>query len=449
MNEARLPFTMKATVTYGGAPREPLPDQLPPGWVRIPVSFQVTLPAEAMKHASQGGSAAGSGHGPGASVSIVPHSLRVGAGGHPAGGRTWKDFDALLTELQDDPSSPASAQVSQEELAAALRGEQHPVLPMPPQLGPGAPPIPQDLDAFLDFMDDPERHPLAASPVSTSRTPGPGKSAMPPPIQTINGIGSSTTTSALANVSQKAAAAAEMGLGATMTTVGTGATVLGVATSPEGVGIPIAAGGLATAGAGIGIYEDGLGRWNQQGDAAVTPHVDPRPPSPPLVPPVVPPSVEGFSTDPKAAQPHSLITTPVQPGPRNEGLVVEPPQGPTVVTVYGDRREPDRIHRGSQNKHDLTSKGYIKGRCPTTYPDVDALHDAYRGHGEPENPSIPRGTPGFSEYFDTGGEIIGIHRDERTGVETPTTRRRIHYSKHGAHIVPAPPQPPKPKDLKP
>ncbi len=234
-----------------------------------------------------------------------------------------------------------------------------------------------------------------------------------------------------------------MGLGATMTTVGTGATVLGVATSPEGVGIPIAAGGLATAGAGIGIYEDGLRRWNQQGDAAVTPHVDPRSPLPPLVPPVVLPPIEGFSTDPKAARPHSLITTPVQPAPRNEGLVVEPPQGPTIVTIYGDRREPDKIQPGSQNKHDLTSKGYIEGRSPTTHPDVDALHDAHGGHGEPGDPTTPRGQPGFSERFDRGGEIVGIHRDDKTGIETPTTRGTdpLQY-KHGARIVPAPPQPP-------
>ena len=104
MNEARLPFTMKATVTYGGALPEPLPDQLPPGWVRIPVSFQVTLPAEAMEHARQGGSSAGSGDGPGPSVSIVPHSLRLGAGAGLRGGRSWKDLGALVEALQDDPS---------------------------------------------------------------------------------------------------------------------------------------------------------------------------------------------------------------------------------------------------------------------------------------------------------------------------------------------------------
>ncbi|MGI4745973.1 MAG: polymorphic toxin type 50 domain-containing protein [Janthinobacterium lividum] len=77
---------MKATVTYGDAPPEPLPDQLRSGWMRIPVSFQVTLPAEVMEHTRQGGSSVGSGHGSGASVSIVPHSLRLGTGRHPAGG---------------------------------------------------------------------------------------------------------------------------------------------------------------------------------------------------------------------------------------------------------------------------------------------------------------------------------------------------------------------------
>ena len=399
-----------------------------------------------MEHARQGGPSVGSGHGPGASVSIVPHSLRLGAGAHPDDGRTWKDFDALLRGVHDDPASPASCTGEPGRTGGSPTRRAAPGAAGATSAGLRAPPIPRDFDAFLDFMDDPERHPLAASPVSTSHTPGPGKSAMPPPIQTINGSVGSMTTGAAANISQKAAAAAEMGLGATMTAAGTGATVLGVATSPEGVGIPIAAGGFATAGAGIGIYEDGLKRWNQRSNAAMTPHVDPRPPLPPLVPPVVLPPIEGFSMDPKAARPHSLVTTPVQPTPRNEGLVVEPPQGPTIVTIYGDREEPDKIHRGAQNKHDLTSKGYIKGRSATTHPDVDALHDAHRGYGEPVDPNIPRGKRGFRERFDTGGAIVGIYRDRDTGIETPTTRGTIHYSKHGAHIVPAPPEPPKPRD---
>ena len=104
MDEARLPFTMNATVSYGTSPPEPLPDRLPPGWVRIPVSFQVTLPAEVMEGARQGSPSTGAGHGPGTSVSIVPHSLRLDAGAGSKGGRSWEDLGALVEALQDDPS---------------------------------------------------------------------------------------------------------------------------------------------------------------------------------------------------------------------------------------------------------------------------------------------------------------------------------------------------------
>ena len=116
LNEARLPFTMNAAVSYGASPPKPLPDQLPPGWVRIPVSFQIMLPAEVMEGARRGGaSSAGSGHGPGTSVSIVPHSLRLGAGTHSDDGRTWQDLDALLQDLQDEPLPPAAAQASRDD----------------------------------------------------------------------------------------------------------------------------------------------------------------------------------------------------------------------------------------------------------------------------------------------------------------------------------------------
>lgn len=73
---------------------------------------------------------------------------------------------------------------------------------------------------------------------------------------------------ALAAAGRKAASLAEMGLGATMMAVAAGETALGV----------------TTAGAEIGFYEDGFGRRSQGGEAAMTPHADPWPPSPPLVP---------------------------------------------------------------------------------------------------------------------------------------------------------------------
>ena len=107
---------MNAKVSYGTSPPELLPDRLPPGWVRLPVSFQVMLPAEVMEGARQvGASSAGSGHGPGTSVSIMPHSLRLGAGTHADDGRTWQDFDALLQDLQDEPLPPAAAQASRDD----------------------------------------------------------------------------------------------------------------------------------------------------------------------------------------------------------------------------------------------------------------------------------------------------------------------------------------------
>ncbi len=47
MDDVTLPFTMTASVSSGGAaPDAPLPEQLPPGWVRIPVTIEVMLPPE-------------------------------------------------------------------------------------------------------------------------------------------------------------------------------------------------------------------------------------------------------------------------------------------------------------------------------------------------------------------------------------------------------------------
>ena len=46
MPDIHLPFSMTADISLGAAPlAAPEDDPLPPGWVRIPVSFQITLPA--------------------------------------------------------------------------------------------------------------------------------------------------------------------------------------------------------------------------------------------------------------------------------------------------------------------------------------------------------------------------------------------------------------------
>ncbi len=47
MDHVKLPFTMSAAVSAGDAPPDaPLLEQLPPGWVRIPVTIEIMLPSE-------------------------------------------------------------------------------------------------------------------------------------------------------------------------------------------------------------------------------------------------------------------------------------------------------------------------------------------------------------------------------------------------------------------
>lgn len=49
------------------------------------------------------------------------------------------------------------------------------------------------------------------------------------------------------------------------------------------------------------------------------------------------------------------------------------------------------------------------------------------------------GIPGYKERVDFQ-EVIGHFLERRTGIETPATIGVIHYSKQGAHIVPANPK---------
>ena len=324
------------------------------------------------------------------------------------------------------------ARAGRKEPAAALRDGRYPDVPLLPWLATDRLPAFDDHDAFLDFMDDPHRHPPAAPPASIVHAPISDALRAPPPPP---------GASALLGWKAAAAAAAEMGLGGRMMVVGAGETALGAATAPEGVGVPVAAEGIATAGAGLGLYEDGRRRWTEADRAARTAHPDPGPPVPPLVPPVAAPPPEGFSSDPKAARPHDLVTVPPPLPPANDGLVAPPSRGPSVVTIYGNG-EADKIFPPKQRPHTLGRPEYDPTKTPTTHPDPQALLDAHSGHGDPPNDKFERGKPGFRERFNTGGEIVGIYRDPKTGVETPTTVGMIHYGRRGAHIVPARPKPP-------
>lgn len=61
-----------------------------------------------------------------------------------------------------------------------------------------------------------------------------------------------------------------------------------------------------------------------------------------------------------------------------------------------------------------------------------------RHAGTGQRVSGTRGQAGYRERVDFG-ETIGEYVDSVTGARTPTTNGIIHYSKNGAHIVPARP----------
>lgn len=98
---------------------------------------------------------------------------------------------------------------------------------------------------------------------------------------------------------------------------------------------------------------------------------------------------------------------------------------------------PIRLHEGQQGKHIEGSKNYDPTRSTLTA-DPQKLLNRFAGQGE-QRGRLPVGQPGSKEMFDTGNELIGINR-ARSGGSAPTTRGVIHYSKRGAHVVPASPR---------
>ncbi|WP_367615410.1 polymorphic toxin type 50 domain-containing protein [Teichococcus aerophilus] len=73
----------------------------------------------------------------------------------------------------------------------------------------------------------------------------------------------------------------------------------------------------------------------------------------------------------------------------------------------------------------------------TLHADANALMREFAGRGRVVAGSRP-GVSGTKETFDTGDRVIGVYR-QLDGREALTTRGTIHYSKTGAHIVPAQP----------
>lgn len=67
-----------------------------------------------------------------------------------------------------------------------------------------------------------------------------------------------------------------------------------------------------------------------------------------------------------------------------------------------------------------------------------SLIKKFAGKGKPLNKEIP-GNPNYGELIDFG-EHIGVWKDKEGIISLPTTKGHIHYSKKGAHIIPANPK---------
>lgn len=104
-------------------------------------------------------------------------------------------------------------------------------------------------------------------------------------------------------------------------------------------------------------------------------------------------------------------------------------------TRGGNRQRPDaplKVNRDKQSRHDETSKNYKEGRSKVTLSleECQAMVYEFAGKGVSKNND--------KEVVDFG-RVIGYYVDNETGIEYPTTRGIIHYSKTGTHIVPGRP----------
>ena len=93
------------------------------------------------------------------------------------------------------------------------------------------------------------------------------------------------------------------------------------------------------------------------------------------------------------------------------------------------------INPEKQSRHDINSNGYITGRSYLLH-GVNAQDLVNKYHGTGWSPLTETGKWKSKETVSIG-EIIGVEVDRFTKEETLTDRFTIHYSKTGAHVVPA------------
>ena len=114
--------------------------------------------------------------------------------------------------------------------------------------------------------------------------------------------------------------------------------------------------------------------------------------------------------------------------------------GPGIMNEKsGSVKSNYKIELSKQNKHVVGSSNYKPelGKSLFTNKNPQKLLDNYSGKGQSVN-NLSFGEAGYKEKVDFGVNIgTYINKDGTIGV--PTTNGTIHYSKNGAHIVPAKP----------
>lgn len=131
-----------------------------------------------------------------------------------------------------------------------------------------------------------------------------------------------------------------------------------------------------------------------------------------------------------------ILDNPVD-GPQGLRGPTTPPDEPLGQNVFASWWGGKKIEEGKQGKHQPDHNNFIPGRSELTHPDPQELLDKHAGTGQRAGRETV-GEPGSKERVDFG-EPIGKHVDQHTGEKNETTVGMIHYSKKGAHIVPARP----------
>lgn len=96
-----------------------------------------------------------------------------------------------------------------------------------------------------------------------------------------------------------------------------------------------------------------------------------------------------------------------------------------------------KIHWDRQNKHIPGKHNYEPGKSIFEHNNPQKLLDDFAGKGRSMSQDLP-GNLGYKEAVDFS-EHIGVWINKENTLALPTTKGTIHYSKNGAHIVPAHP----------